>query len=1005
MPWNHCTNFATNLPSSSCPCANAGKRALSALLLLLSVPFPALEVRTDFYSSFEPETIHYEYTLEQIKKRDRKLKSPNPSQSGLNASTLKQKITRALSWEVLSKEQTISAVLYGEELVEGGVRQSYFLEDPLIGVFQVLVLRPLLGRFRNAAILALHGHGGNPYGFSQRKLVRQLLKKGFVVGIPGFRAMEGLRQRFDPGQISTEGKLVFYQGPRIREPSERSIARELNELGQPLMGLRVREAALSLKLLQSILELNSSRIALLGHSGGSAVANLLLRLETGLAGTVLDYQSPYSRSFETFCCEGIPSLSPFAAQIHQTQALPFPVLKVPYNFPDKRLVLSFLQNQLPGETAGQSTPSHIKIIRQKIASWNPQNYKSRRSLENFLSQVRALPYAALRDSAYSDLLNRSPVKGNSEYSMMLAMLHDLPKKKNQALLKICLRQSLATEKEVCSRSSKELALDLSRIQSTRWRQEVGVRSALTLISNDLTSHGLKILTSLKPWDYDSLTPKTTQDLRQIFSLLLLYHSLDQARVIEEFLPPFELAKTWLPIALGSAGSKYAEDAFQEITRILKSQEIHSSLRKAFQCQLSRKSIEKPPEPCSSLSQELKRDSSLNIEQALIIASTLSIQDLSLEVQSLLNGLANPYDRVEFLLLMALENLPPGPQKDHCLSHLPTALKELSPPSHRLNYLQLLINLLPVSQRDLWFKLALSSLEEITDQDLQSSRAEPILNLALEGTNFSQALKLSEFLKSPPERDLQKQIIQRKIHSKSLGNPAKEVIEKSFTALKNSNDSPLNLQQYLDLEKRASKAGLKTIRLTILKNLFKRWKETGGGNRVSEALNIDFAERLLDINLRDHANEVAKDLSVEGYLKVQVLGLSQVHPSQRRKRIGGLLDALSRLDPSIFILEMLEEILRRIESTDFGPMRARISTQAFKSIPKVREEEFLERLLPFALEIAAKGAVYELGLTLEKIEGFLKRHPDQRTEILTKTIAQLRSEVEIKSGIPLKEGWK
>jgi hypothetical protein len=87
------------------------------------------------------------------------------------------------------------------------------------------------------------------------------------------------------------------------------------------------------------------------------------------------------------------------------------------------------------------------------------------------------------------------------------------------------------------------------------------------------------------------------------------------------------------------------------------------------------------------------------------------------------------------------------------------------------------------------------------------------------------------------------------------------------------------------------------------------------------------------------------------------------------------------------------------------MRARISTQAFKSIPKVREDEFLERLLPFALEIAAKGAVYELGLTLEKIEGFLKRHPDQRTEILTKTIAQLRSEVEIKSGIPLKEGWK
>jgi len=192
--------------------------------------------------------------------------------------------------------------------------------DPLAGHFEARLLSPT-SRGPYPAVLNLVGHRESEKRFAAKSVIRALAKRGFLIITPKFRAFNC---RTDEIEIATH------------------LARN----GFTLMGLRVYEALLMLKYLNHHPKVNPDRIGILGHSGGSTVSNLTVRLTNGFAAMVMDHKTDFRNRCwgKNFHCETVPRLFYFHTDINRLNTIEIPHLKITYGFrdvADRRKIIQF----------------------------------------------------------------------------------------------------------------------------------------------------------------------------------------------------------------------------------------------------------------------------------------------------------------------------------------------------------------------------------------------------------------------------------------------------------------------------------------------------------------------------------------------------------------------------------------------------------------------------------------------------------------------------------------
>ncbi len=208
----------------------------------------------------------------------------------------------------------------------GYLRRRLLFRDPFIGELEAWLLLPSTSAAGGLpAVLGLPGHGDTASDFENTHLGADLARAGYIVLIPVFRVYS-------------------------LDKEERDLSLRFLRGGFTLMGLRVYETMLALKYLRALKEADSSKIGVIGHSGGSVVANLLVRLTGGIAAQAGDYRIDYLAAADgTENSEHLPAIFPLSGTINNLATLPFPHLTVQYGFTDpvsRRQVLDFFSAAL-----------------------------------------------------------------------------------------------------------------------------------------------------------------------------------------------------------------------------------------------------------------------------------------------------------------------------------------------------------------------------------------------------------------------------------------------------------------------------------------------------------------------------------------------------------------------------------------------------------------------------------------------------------------------------------
>ena len=255
-------------------------------------------------------------------------RAPKPERLDLDAKSLGRRILQGLSISDLLvelDERPLMVAVLEETSGPGLLERRLLFGDPEVGSFEGLLLMPS-SPGPHPAVIGLHGHRHDSERFAAEFLGRELASQGFVVLVPELRAHDC-------------------------SLAENKIATALLKGGRTLMGLRVYEVLLMAKYLQHTDAVDAARIGLLGHSGGSSVADLAVFVSDAFAAKVTDYQPDYRDRCgpRGVHCETLPGLFPLAVDIMYRTDPEIPWLVLPYRFKDpsvRRATVTFFQTAL-----------------------------------------------------------------------------------------------------------------------------------------------------------------------------------------------------------------------------------------------------------------------------------------------------------------------------------------------------------------------------------------------------------------------------------------------------------------------------------------------------------------------------------------------------------------------------------------------------------------------------------------------------------------------------------
>jgi hypothetical protein len=204
-------------------------------------------------------------------------------------------------WAAITEERDVGVVR--EEVV--------VLDDPWVGSFQARLLLPH-GAGPFPAVLALPGHCDSSESYARQSGGDAWVRDGFALLILDHRSDEA-------------------------DELEDWVARHLLVHGFSLMGLRLYEAMVATRYLRARPEVDAEHVGLVGHSGGSAVGNLLIRLDDRYGAYVSDMVSHYdSRSQDDlWLCDTNPALARIDGAVSQLQRARVPTMNVPYAYEDR----------------------------------------------------------------------------------------------------------------------------------------------------------------------------------------------------------------------------------------------------------------------------------------------------------------------------------------------------------------------------------------------------------------------------------------------------------------------------------------------------------------------------------------------------------------------------------------------------------------------------------------------------------------------------------------------
>jgi hypothetical protein len=188
------------------------------------------------------------------------------------------------------------------------------LTDPMIGTIRIMLLFPVQASAEPLpVILAVHGHGTEAGDFVYAWDGPDYPDRGYVLAAVDMRANGGDQLELDVGW-------------------------HLLLNGFTLQGLHIYEIMVAHKYLRTRLDLDSSRIGLLGQSAGSMKSNALIRVTDSFAAYVSDNFSEYTSDFDPAVAgieeDTIPNLYPYTDIINDFTTATIPVLKVDYGYPD-----------------------------------------------------------------------------------------------------------------------------------------------------------------------------------------------------------------------------------------------------------------------------------------------------------------------------------------------------------------------------------------------------------------------------------------------------------------------------------------------------------------------------------------------------------------------------------------------------------------------------------------------------------------------------------------------
>lgn len=236
--------------------------------------------------------------------------APPAESQGLAGQELRGALLEGLNLGFLldAPDAPLTVTLIAEQEHDTYADRTLLFEGPATGTFPARLLVPH-GPGPFPAVVGLHGHGDTPSKFLDKYMGHELADAGYVVLVPLLRA-------HDCSQ------------------TENDVARALLEDGFTLMGMRVWEALLMARYLKSRPFVAPDRLGLLGHSGGSSTANLVVRVTGCYAALVTDYLQDYRNTCgpDDIHCETIPAVAPLAPDVNDASTLPIPRLKVSYAF-------------------------------------------------------------------------------------------------------------------------------------------------------------------------------------------------------------------------------------------------------------------------------------------------------------------------------------------------------------------------------------------------------------------------------------------------------------------------------------------------------------------------------------------------------------------------------------------------------------------------------------------------------------------------------------------------
>ena len=461
--------------------------------LLSQLSAEAVRIQTNYYTTYNPHDRPYDSFLEAIpgandlkslKQAQELLRTtakilPSVSQgSQVSETSLKGRITSALKLDWFLEriqESPVSVELIGETLLDEYVQQDYKITHKLLGSFPVMLLLPERTSGKSPAILGLHGHGGSMEDFRDILMGAELARAGYVVLIPRFRAMYNLY--------------------------EREIARDLISRGHYLMSLRVLEMIIVTGALEAHPQVDSQKIGILAHSGGSSVAHLLARIHPVYSACVSDYDSSYHFPWEEICCETVPALARLSREINNRFRFPFPALKVPYHFsPSQGSILQFFRTHLgPGSPIkshqNRELINHDLVFKFIQASRLSAKKESTRQMlsvvKSALDQVHKQRFDSKVDQSLSSLVSTLLHLKQPLLALSTAKLMRLPEVRLMEITSLLSRLKPKSDRSIIEDGFSFIEVELSRFDSKINSNRIAAKICSRLSKNG--KHGLALI--------------------------------------------------------------------------------------------------------------------------------------------------------------------------------------------------------------------------------------------------------------------------------------------------------------------------------------------------------------------------------------------------------------------------------------------------------------------------------------------------------------------------------